>query len=1433
MFNLFLEEPEGYAKLLEQLIDTARSINENNASIIVQRIQELIGCFDMSPNRVLDVLLDIIEHNLDNTSLFRLVEPYHVSHIGQLIGFKYRFYQQETITPTSLHRLAALLIQRRMINVDDLYGHLAPADTEMHRQFGEFTKAKMSEARGLGQVSLTSTDEEEQQDNALLCRKLIDEEPAFFVNNQKLDLIVELLNIDAHEDALRMLTAVKKLKPNGSLRVAKALCESIRRLIDPILVPHSIEIVLRNRDSPSLPEDQVKCAMESKVTLTEENERSVKDQVLPLLSHLGIELFRDVVVFTKVVRLITAMLRKAEKDISHLISTATILYAAHSLSNGNTGLNFEVWKMMQMIPLETRFSIYSHVKDVMTKSDYKLLAITTYASSECRKSLKRLVIENVKQQAKGFARLSHSNPHIVCERMLDIVESYENIIPLIAEACRYVSGLFYDEMTHAILLRVVKERPRIKSDGTSISSWLQNISIFTGLLFKKNIPNDLFPLIKYVTNRIKQGVWEDLVLLKEMFRHMAEIEFVEDLTDAQLEAHAGGEVLRSHAGGFKDTLARRQTRNAVQRLKEALIKDNRVRDLILLLARLRDGSIFLHDDELIPSSHLRLVTDCLDKCHETLLTVERFLQDHAVNFVIESTAVPESPDLMDTSEEQQTSRTNTSTPISPVSNGTSGPTIVLPPLDRLAKFGLRPETAFGILRLANTRRGHSKDVSRKLPDMMLHDVGDIAKFLPDSHRDHMVADFYVLFWMLELYDIHFPSGQYEQAITRIDEMTKKPDMHSRKRDQYSNVIKKLQNERTQQSTHIPKVSEFFNSRKDTLLVDVVRSGSKQHFTKAFIQLCILPRVLYSSADAVYCAKFVEMLHNLQLPGFSPITYVLNIVPSMTRTLVCLSEMETQRMSRFIEKTLQQHMVWWENESAFDTDYMDSFTYIKFRDILIKSFLDTNKIFLYILSRGDVHSISNALTVLNRIAPVFPRFHTHAIQLKQLVDQLRNNEIESIKILATNYSASLKKLIEKLPERDEKLERYMEEAKKIHQQRSAARATSSSTSIAAVTPTEKDINARPSSSSSSTPTETTSPAATSDTIVARPQFEMPRDRRASSSGRTSPIAAQQSSTRDTESTDRRRENDRRRSRHSEWPAESSTSPLKGDERKSSSRRRSSSRESSSSSSSRRSDRDRYSRSSSLKEEPSSSSPLSRSQRYEEHVSRKRSRSPIVTGTETLQRTEMQQDDINNKKRRYSREASSGLFPSPRHRRTSHGGETVSRRTKNTDHPKKWEKERREHWDERVEQSDVRLAQRAIHVEKKDERYERTSGSSSNQEDAQTPRARGRGRVTYRERQEERTSGRPEKSDHSRSRHQPQQSPMPRESIQERSSRSSTAGATTTTTTSTTKSTPSIASDIRETTTVSQSESSTTTTVTSTTGTARERSRRRKIDRSRLI
>lgn len=98
-FNLLREESEGYAKLIIDL----SSMPVGSAKASINHVRSLIGYFDLDPNRVLDIILDVFEIRRDAVALFiellHLFEPDLVD-LAHILGHKFHFYQVDLIVCT-------------------------------------------------------------------------------------------------------------------------------------------------------------------------------------------------------------------------------------------------------------------------------------------------------------------------------------------------------------------------------------------------------------------------------------------------------------------------------------------------------------------------------------------------------------------------------------------------------------------------------------------------------------------------------------------------------------------------------------------------------------------------------------------------------------------------------------------------------------------------------------------------------------------------------------------------------------------------------------------------------------------------------------------------------------------------------------------------------------------------------------------------------------------------------------------------------------------------------------------------------------------------------------------------------------------------------------------------------------------------------------
>lgn len=117
-YNLLREENEGFSRLL-MILSSAR----DDKKLLVQKVA---GAFDLDPNRVADIVLDVMELYPMDDQLLEIVKVIKPSNLAQLMGFKVKD------TPTINEGTAVVLgrlVKDGEVCLEQLWPHLVPENT--------------------------------------------------------------------------------------------------------------------------------------------------------------------------------------------------------------------------------------------------------------------------------------------------------------------------------------------------------------------------------------------------------------------------------------------------------------------------------------------------------------------------------------------------------------------------------------------------------------------------------------------------------------------------------------------------------------------------------------------------------------------------------------------------------------------------------------------------------------------------------------------------------------------------------------------------------------------------------------------------------------------------------------------------------------------------------------------------------------------------------------------------------------------------------------------------------------------------------------------------------------------------------------------------------------------------------------------------------
>ena len=207
-------------------------IREQKFSLIL-----ISGKFNLDPNRVIDILLEVIECQTQNKKfLIQVMREFGVgSNISQFLGFKLQHFKSminvTRKTPESLLQVTAMLISEGAVICSDMYAQLTPADKEMNESYKKYVINCRQAARKLTAVVLSETVAEE---NAKEVQSL--QVPPEFGDNQKLGVLQQLVLMGDWEHVNEMLELLpipcSYVMSFGD--IAYNLCQMIHKLIDPL-----------------------------------------------------------------------------------------------------------------------------------------------------------------------------------------------------------------------------------------------------------------------------------------------------------------------------------------------------------------------------------------------------------------------------------------------------------------------------------------------------------------------------------------------------------------------------------------------------------------------------------------------------------------------------------------------------------------------------------------------------------------------------------------------------------------------------------------------------------------------------------------------------------------------------------------------------------------------------------------------------------------------------------------------------------------------------------------------------------------------------------------------------------------------------------------------------------------------------------------------
>uniref|UniRef100_A0A6B2KWN0 THO complex subunit 2 n=1 Tax=Arcella intermedia TaxID=1963864 RepID=A0A6B2KWN0_9EUKA len=785
-------------------------------------------------------------------------------------------------------------------------------------------------------TSLLTSDKKEKKD-VLKARRAQEVHTA--QGNQKICLVEALLDAGDWNNAQICLKSVYwPICPGVYPPLANALCKRINYLITPLYTPIA-PLALSPITVPNT---------ECTVSYTDPPISSYSEiisVIFPICYHVGPYLHRDTLLFCKLTRLLAEYMKPQNVDGAVRTEVANfigdLLLPALSMVSSNPALSIEVWDLLKYLPYSERFRVYGIWKNTTKYPVYTIIRNET--ANEVKKILSRLTANNVKSTGRQIARFTHTIPDVVFSKILGQVQSYVNIIPPVVDSLKYMTTLSFDVLGYCLLCYLADQGNSVQQDGYTVGAKLTNLAQFTGYLYKKHTNKiDIVPMIQYIHNQLLYENSNQLLVLKEIIETISGLFSSETLHDEELlNLNAGGVLLRNKTLEKQqnpDDQKQRSSARAADSLAKGLTTSKLVFPIYILAAQRRANILFELDDIL----HEKVLGEYYDRVHETLLLYSDFINYYILSDKSTSNSKPKFMYLSDLVE----------------------------------KHKIEPESAFHLLRnslhmlYSDIFRGEFHTGSRrKLSE-------DTAKFAPK----HISLEFYGLFWSLRLSDIYLPTTEYEKFASHTTD---------------ENMKKSIMTEYREQEAKHKRILSILNEDKNSWFPESVGNSKG---SQIILESCILPRCLFSSADALFCGKFCTLLHNLNLSAFSYNIYLQKLADGLGGLLFSCSESESARFGRFLSCTLQETRK------------------LKIASRSLESSLQ--KTVMAFLSSKSYIKIRNTVLVLSKLNGVYPTNLPCALEIEEIIYSIiATTTFNDVKTKADSYRCMLEKYKTSLPQNE--------------------------------------------------------------------------------------------------------------------------------------------------------------------------------------------------------------------------------------------------------------------------------------------------------------------------------------------------------------------------------------------------------------------------------
>ncbi|KAL9092726.1 MAG: hypothetical protein Q9159_000624 [Coniocarpon cinnabarinum] len=788
--------------------------------------------------------------------------------------------------------------------------------------------------------------------------------------------------------------------------------------------------------------------------------QSVEDVFLlcnTLLSLVGVKIGQDAGLLTKLARIgnfsLDADPSAPNFDRWHDL-LKRLLCPALSLTKANTSVVGEVFALLKRYSVSTRYNIYAEWFTGPTSRSgdvAEAFNLTRYETKDIMKKVNKL---DSGPSSRKLAKASASAPGIVFDVFLRQLEQYDNLIDVVVDCGRHFTELSYDVLSWSILTFLGNEaRGRVSNTGFTANKWLVSLSTFTGKILKKYSAMNVQPFILYILSQLRKNSYIDIRVLRDVIRQMSGVTALTDLTDGQMMALAGGDLLRS------ETLHQLQDERmnpprAAKRLIASLIENNTGTALLIALAQQCERSIYSHDQDdnkILSEVYDEMNTvfqQCLDmtRANTSLEQFDQMIPDLvslvsdyqlevSTAFAIQRSSITRSMAEYDrkhgspskgsrapSSEKRQSPENDASM------DNVNGTVPELKATNEIVESAV--DEASDTPQLPN---GGPSPPSMIPPTSIARSCHPVLKELADrieptlslSRCSYISTSFLVTFWQLSLSDLLAPTNIYEDEMKKA--LAKKAAIIPDRSDTSVASVKRREAEKIDEShdrlmkemkakmKHFQAVQSRLTREKDQWIED---PGSNwDALNHALLQDYFLPRLVLSPLDSYYAQKMLFFLHSKGTRNFRIMLLFDRLFDSHTisNLIYTCSGKEAENLGKFLAEVLKTLNEWHADPKEYERKAQGRHNSMNrtlpgfliktsssgqsetlldfeaFRNLLSKWHRKLAQGLQKCLDQLEYMHVKNAITVVTTIAPHYPVTKSIGEELLKKIQQVRDRE----------------------------------------------------------------------------------------------------------------------------------------------------------------------------------------------------------------------------------------------------------------------------------------------------------------------------------------------------------------------------------------------------------------------------------------------------------